>query len=83
MGPNLEQLMDTVYNINADYFLCNEKLENVNFFKYLGIHFFKNGNSNRTQKGIADHAAYALHNLLFLFNQFELPTSGNVNYLTL
>ena len=60
---------------NYDFYLCNEKLENVVFFKYLGIHFFKNGNWNRTQKRIADHAAYALHNLFSLFNQFELPTS--------
>ena len=35
---------------NYAFYLCNEKLENVNCFKYLGIHFFKNGNWNRTQK---------------------------------
>ena len=60
---------------NYDFYQCNEKIENVIFFKYLGVHFFKNGNWNRTQKRIADHAAYALHNLFSLFNQFELPTS--------
>ena len=60
---------------SLQFYLCNEKLENVNIFKYLGIHFFKNGNWNRTQKRIPKHAAYALHNLFSLFNQFELPTS--------
>ena len=44
-------------------------------FKYLGIHFFKNGNWFRTQKRIAEHASYALHNLFALFNQIELSIS--------
>lgn len=33
-----------------DFYLNNIKLEMVTSFKYLGIHFFKNGNWYRTQK---------------------------------
>ena len=33
-----------------DFYLNNVRLEVVTSFKYLGIHFFKNGNWNRTQK---------------------------------
>ena len=51
-----------------DFYLNNVKLEVVTSFKYLGIHFFKNGNLFRTQKRIAEHAAYALHNLFSLFS---------------
>ena len=38
-------------------------LEPVDSFKYLGVQFFSNGNWNRTQKHIAQHGSYALHNL--------------------
>ena len=58
-----------------DFYLNNKKLELVTSFKYLGIHFFKNGNWFRTQKRIAEHASYALHNLFALFNQIELSIS--------
>lgn len=58
-----------------DFYFNNVKLELVTSFKYLGIHFFKNGNLFRTQKRIAEHASYALHNLFSLFNQVELPIS--------
>ncbi|XP_060583529.1 uncharacterized protein LOC132739756 [Ruditapes philippinarum] len=47
-------------------------LENVNFFKYLGINLFKNGHWNRTQKKLAQHASFSLHNLFTVFNQLEL-----------
>lgn len=40
-----------------------EELEVVDSFKYLGVTFYKNGNWNRTQKYIAEHGSYALHNL--------------------
>ena len=33
-----------------DFYLNDVKLELVTSFKYLGIHFFKNGNLSRTQK---------------------------------
>ena len=48
---------------SCDLFLNNIKLEVVDSFKYLGSHFFKNGNWFRTQKRLAQHASYALHNL--------------------
>ena len=37
--------------------------ENVDSFDSLGVTFYKNGNLNRTQKYIAEHGSYALHNL--------------------
>ena len=58
-----------------NFYLNGTKLDIVTSFKYLGIHFFKNGNWYRTQQRLADHASYALHNLFSLFNQIELPTS--------
>ena len=58
-----------------DFILNNSIIEVVESFKYLGIHFFKNGNWNRTQKRLANHASFALHNLFSLFNQVELPIS--------
>ena len=56
-------------------FFNNKKLELVTSFKYLGIHFFKNGNWFRTQKRIAQHASCTLHNLFALLNQIELSIS--------
>ena len=58
-----------------DFNLNNTKLEVVTTFKYLGVYFFKNGNWHRTQKSIADHASFALHNLFSLFTQVEIPIS--------
>lgn len=58
-----------------DFYLNNVKLEMVTSFKYLGIHFFKNGNWHRTQKRLAQHASFALHKLFSLFGQVELTTS--------
>ena len=43
------------------YLNKRENLEVVTSFKYLGVYLFKNGNWNRTQKGITEHASYALH----------------------
>ena len=65
------------------FFFNNKKLELVTLFKYLGIHFFKNGNWFGTQKRIAEHASCTLHNLFALFNQIELSISENVDYLIL
>ena len=59
----------------CDLFLNNVKLEVVNSFKYLGIHFFKNGNWFRTQKRLAQHASFALHNLFSVFKQIDIPVS--------
>ena len=58
-----------------DFYLNNSKLELVDSFKYLGIHFFKNGNWHRTQKRLVQHASIALHNLFSLFRQLDLPMS--------
>ena len=63
------------YTIYDFYLLNNIKLEVVTSFKYLGIHSFKNGNWFRTQKRLAQHASYALHNLFSIFNQRELLDS--------
>ena len=57
-----------------DFYLNNTKLEIVSSFKYLGVYFYKNGNWYRTQKCIADHASFALHNLFSLFSQIEIST---------
>ena len=58
-----------------DFYLDNIKLEMVTSFKYLGIHFFKNGNWYRTQQRLAQHASFALHKLFSLFSQMELTIS--------
>ena len=62
-----------------DFYLNNTKLEVVTTFKYLGVYFFKNGNWHRTQKSIADHASYALHNLFSLFTQIEISVTQKCN----
>ena len=58
-----------------DFFIYNSKIEIVHCFKYLGVYFYKNGNWNRTQKRVAQHASYSLHNLFIVCNQLELPIS--------
>ena len=47
-------------------------IETVKCFKYLGVALYKNGNWYRTQKVIAEHSRFALHNLFITFNQIEL-----------
>ena len=49
-------------------------IETVTCFKYLGVTLYKNGNWYRTQKVIAEHSRFALHNLSITFNQIELAT---------
>ena len=63
------------YHTTYDFYINNTKLEIVSSFKYLGMHFFKNGDWSRAQKRIASHATYALHNLFRLFKNVELPIS--------
>ena len=58
-----------------DFFINNTAIEIVDSFKYLGITLFKNGNWYRSQKCIAKHASFALHNLFTIFNTIELPIS--------
>ena len=54
-----------------NFYLKGTILDRVTSFKYLGIHFFKNGNWYRMQKRLADHASFALHNFFSLFNQIN------------
>ena len=58
-----------------NFILCNTELEIVDSFKYLGTHLFKNGSWYRTQKRLAQHSLFALHNLFIVFTQLELTTS--------
>ena len=58
-----------------DIFSNNTAIEIVDSFKYLGITLFKNGNWYRSQKCIAKHASFALHNLFTIFTTIELPIS--------
>jgi hypothetical protein len=55
-----------------NFTLCGKDLDNTDSFKYLGTHIYKNGSWCRTQKRIAQHANFALHNLFIAFNQLEL-----------
>ena len=68
-------------NTIHDFFLYNEKLENVTCFKYLGIYLFKNGSWLRSQKKLAETASKSLYGLLSTFNNFEFSVSKNVFYL--
>ena len=60
---------------NHDLILCDKTLEIIQSFKYLGIHSSKNGSWYRTQKRLAQHSAFALHNLFIVFNQLEISYS--------
>ena len=62
----------TYYN----FFIYNSRIEIIKAFKYLGVYFYKNGNG--TQKRIAQHASFSLHNLFIVCNQLDLPTSQKV-----
>ena len=55
--------------------VSDTKIDLVGSFKYLGITLFKNGNGNRSQKSIAQHASYALYNLFTVLKNIELPPS--------
>lgn len=55
-----------------DLYIYNTPIEIVDYFKYLGITLYKNGNWFRTQKSIAQHASYAMYNLFTVFNNIEL-----------
>jgi hypothetical protein len=62
-----------------DFFLYNTRIEIVESFKYLGVYIFKNGNWNRIQRYISQHASYPLHNLFIVCNQLELPVSQMIS----
>ena len=54
-------------NTSHDFYLNNVKLEIVSSFKYLGIHFFKNGNLFRTQKKNCRTCSIRIAQLIFSF----------------
>ena len=58
-----------------DFYIYETLIEVVDQFKYLGVTLFKNGNWNRTQKCLSQHASFALHNLFTVFKKIELPIS--------
>ena len=64
-----------------DFYIYNTAIEVVVSFKYIGITLFKNGNWYRSQKCIAKHASFGLHNLFTIFNNIELPIYRSANYL--
>ena len=66
-----EKGRQTRYNFTYD----NVQLDVVDSFKYLGIHFFKNCNWNRTEKMLVQHSYPALHKLFIVFNQLNLSIS--------
>ena len=68
-------IFETGRHTHFDFYLNNFKIELVDSFKYLGIHFFKNGNWHRTQQRLALHGSFALHKLFSLFNQEEMTIS--------
>ena len=68
-------------NTKHNFFLYNEKLENVKYFKYLGIYFSKNGSWLRSQKKLAENASKSLYGLLSTFNNFEFSVSKKFCYL--
>lgn len=61
-----------------DFFMYDSRIEVVTSFKYLGVHLFKNGNWNRTQKRVAQHASFSLHNVFITYNQLDIPTSQKI-----
>ena len=62
-----------------DFFIYDTLIQVVDHFKYLGVTLFKNGNWNRTQKCLSQHASFALYNLFTVFRKIELPTSQKLN----
>ena len=55
-----------------DFTYNDTGIDSVNYFKHLGVTLYKNGYWYRTQKVIAEHSRFALHNLFITLNQIEL-----------
>ena len=51
-----------------DFTYNDTVIETVTCFKYLGVTLYKNGNWYWTQKVIAEHSSFALHNPFITFN---------------
>ena len=58
-----------------DFYICDEKIEVVSSFKYLGLNFFENGKWLNTQKKIADNANSAMYNLFSIFSRYVFNPS--------
>jgi hypothetical protein len=56
-----------------NFYIYGSPIETVTSFKYLGITLFKNGNWNRSQKCISQHASRALYSFFSILNNIELP----------
>lgn len=61
-----------------DFYFNGTKIDEVESFKYLGLHIFKNNNWLRSQKHLASQASRAMHNLFTVYNQLDLPTSQKI-----
>ena len=75
VNKNKMMIFENGRHTTHNFFINNQPIEIVSSFKYLGVYFHKNGNWYRTQKRIAQHASYSLHNLFTIFNQIDLPVS--------
>ena len=62
-----------------DFYIYGTAIEFVDYFKYLGVTLFKNGNWNRTQTCLSQHASFALHKLFTVFKGIELPIPQKLN----
>ena len=62
-----------------DFYIYGTAIEIVDHFKYLGVTLFKNGNWNRTQKCLSQHASFALYKLFTVFKGIELPIPQKLN----
>ena len=67
-------IFETGRHTTHNFTLYDSILNIKQSFKYLGIHFYKNGHWHRTQKRLAQHSSFALHNLFIVFNQIELTS---------
>ena len=56
-----------------DFYINNTLNDMVDSFKYLGMTVFKNSNWYRSQKCLAKHASFALHNPFIGLRNIELP----------
>ena len=61
---------------NMEWFINNQKVEEVDYFYYLGVKFVKTGNLRFAVKALHDQASRAMNNLLLLFKKlsFDVKT---------
>jgi hypothetical protein len=63
-------------DVNIDFYINGEKIEQVDNFTYLGINFMYTGNMTHAVKALHDQALRAYHNLMLLFDKvkFDVKT---------